>query len=328
MLCGLPELPGQELGGCREACESAEHATQGEALLQAHERLQHLGLSLLDMPDDIVTLGTSIMMDVVPEFSLYTASDFLQQFNVEFSKMGFKANGRLLNEHGVEEYFLIFRTSGPRKLVLKSRMNTTLCEKLMREHIRDGQPRELFNWARADVMEKLPPALKRKHRLLTVDSLSEKVEQYFRKLKKGEEVKQKDRDSESNSEGDSESDDKAPRGLQMPSAFGAGPLCIMDPSHSAAPHHLPARGNRLIDAGPKDRILAIRDCQFPSQAPSHPSLSLGFRGLPHIACHAQDRRSRPRRPDDNHLVAAGLRMVVLPARGGKWRRRPQKLRRP
>lgn len=112
-----------------------------KALLQARERLQHLGLSPLDMPDDIVTLGTSIMMDVVSEFSLYTTSDFLQQFNVEFSKMGFKANGRLLNEHGVEEDFLIFRTSGPRKLVLRSRMNTTLCEKLMRQHIRDGQPR-------------------------------------------------------------------------------------------------------------------------------------------------------------------------------------------
>lgn len=181
------------------------------------------------------------------------------------------------------------------------------------------------------MVEKLPPALKRKHRLLTVDSLSEKVEQYFRKLKKGEEVKQKDRDSESNSEGDSESNDKAPRGLQMPSAFGAGPLCIMEPSHSAAPHLLPPWGNLLVDAGPKDRILAIRDCQFPSQPCTISPLPVPWAQgpcAPHIACHAQDRRSKSRRPDDNDLVAAGLRMVVLPARGGKWRRRPQKLRRP
>jgi hypothetical protein len=127
-----------------------------KTVTQARKRLHNMKLVSSALPKDLVSLDTSLESSVVNEFVVYNPAEFLEHFNVDHAALKLKPSLTHINEEGVAEELLVFRSGKPRRLVLSAKKELCMQQMLMRHVVREGQTTEFLNRARQDTLRIVP----------------------------------------------------------------------------------------------------------------------------------------------------------------------------
>ena len=187
-------------------------------MAQARKILKNMKSVASALPKDMVSLGTSLESSLETEFLVFNPTEFLEHFNVDHAALKLKPSLTHINEEGVAEELLVFRSGKPRRLVLSAKKELCMEQMLMRHVVREGQTTEFFNWARQDTLKKRSPSVRisRRSRTVKLAKVTKAAKRLQRDMVKNE-AREKDRpDGEVCGESSSTDEEIAkPRAMQL-----------------------------------------------------------------------------------------------------------------